>query len=221
MADPLVIAIVGAESTGKTELAQALARELSARGHKATWVSETLRDWCLAQGRTPRRDEQRGIAERHSLRIAEAATAHDLVVADTTALMTAVYSHIVFGDDSLDTWAAQLHRRCSLTLLTAIDLPWVADDGQRDGPQVRDPVDRRLRALLARHGIGWSVVTGQGPRRLQAAMQAVAPLWAPTPAAGRPADGRRGWRHGHWACEGCDDPACEAAALKRRGTSTG
>jgi hypothetical protein len=63
--------------------------------------------------------------------------------------MTAVYSHTVFGDDSLDAdGRARTARAYALTLLTALDLPWVADGLQRDGPQVRAPVDDRLRALL-------------------------------------------------------------------------
>jgi nicotinamide riboside kinase len=171
----LVIAVVGAESTGKTRLAQALAERLAeATGLRCTWVPERLRAWCDAHGRTPRQPEQALIAEEQTARIAEAARHHALVVADTTALMTAVYSHIVFGDDSLDASAVAAHRSCQITLLTAIDLPWQADGLQRDGPQVREPVDTRLRTLMHRHGIGFSLVCGPGPQRLASALAALA-----------------------------------------------
>jgi nicotinamide riboside kinase len=73
-------------------------------------------------------------------------------------------------------YAVQEQRRCDLTLLTALDLPWVADGLQRDGPQVRQPVDERLRRLLAAHRLPWSLVAGQGEQRFDSALQAVAPL---------------------------------------------
>lgn len=175
MAEALVVAVVGAESTGKTALARALATHLATEGRRAVWVPERLRAWCEENGRTPRAEEQAGIAREQTELIAQAAATHHVVVADTTALMTAVYSRFVFGDASLDGWAVQAHRRCSLTLLTAIDLPWVADPGIRDSPQVREPVDALLRRVMADAGIGWSVVAGLGERRLQAALAAVGP----------------------------------------------
>ncbi len=176
MADKLVVAVVGAESTGKTALAQSLAEHLArSTGRRCTWVPEVLRAWCDEHGRTPQRHEQAGIAALQTRRIDEAAAQHQIVIADTTALMTAVYSQIVFGDRSLDTGAAEQHRRCQLTLLTAIDLPWTADGLQRDGPQVREPVDQALRGLMQAQGIGFSLVCGQGPQRLQSALAALAP----------------------------------------------
>lgn len=175
MAEALVVALVGAESTGKTVLAQDLARRLVQQyGLRATWVPEWLRPWCDQHGRTPQRDEQAGIAAAQSALIDEAARTHDVVIADTTALMTAVYSYTVFGDDSLDAWAARAHRRCTLTLLTGLDMPWEPDGLQREGPHVRAPVDTRLRSLLHAQGFGYSVILGSGPRRLQAALQALA-----------------------------------------------
>lgn len=179
MSGALRIAIVGAESTGKTALAQALAARLADQtGLRVSWVPEWLRQWCDAQGRTPLAHEQAGIARAQHARIEAAAAAHDVVVCDTTALMTAVYSRYVFGDAALDDEAASLHRGMSLTLLTALDLPWEPDGLQRDGPQVRAPVDALLRTLMLARRLPWTVVAGQGPARLDAAMAAVQPLLA-------------------------------------------
>jgi nicotinamide riboside kinase len=213
MAEPLIVAIVGAESTGKTILAQALAETLT-RGHglRATWVAEVLREWCDERGRTPRREEQAGIAEQQTARIAAAAQSHEVVVADTTALMTAVYSRFVFGDESLDAMAVAAHRSCQVTLLTGLDIPWEPDGLQRDGPQVREPVDAQLRALLHAHGIAYSLVLGLGPQRLQAAL-AVLAAFLPAPSASGDAVAaavRRRWRQ---TCERCGEPACERALL--------
>ncbi len=170
----LVIGILGAESTGKTALAQALVPRLAAlSGQRCTWVGEWLREWCHAHGRTPRADEQAAIATEQHARIAAALATHDIVVADTTALMTAVYSQQVFGDHSLDAMAVALHRGCGATLLTALDIAWQPDGLQRDGPQVRQPVDARLRALLDAHALPWQRVQGLGEARVDSALAAL------------------------------------------------
>ena len=189
MEGALRIAIVGAESTGKTTLAAALAAHLTqTTKQRVVWVPEVLREWCDRAGRTPRADEQAAILQAQQDRIDAAAAAHDIVVCDTTPLMTAVYSRLVFGDCWLDTRAAEWHRHIDLTLLTALDLPWVADGLQRVGPQVREPVDSALRELMAAHGLPWTVVRGEGSARLQCAVAAVAAIAPPRwPAAGRAA----------------------------------
>lgn len=174
----LVVAVVGAESTGKTALAQGLAPRLAAlTGLRCTWVSEWLREWCNAEGRTPLAHEQAAIATEQHRRIDAAAAAHDIVIADTTALMTAVYSQQFFGDDGLDTLAVALHRRCDATLLTAPDLAWQPDP-LRDGPAVRAQVDTRLRDMLTRHALPWHGVQGLGAARVGSALAALAPLLA-------------------------------------------
>ena len=215
-----VIAIVGAESTGKTVLATALvARIVEQTRLTCTAVGEVLREWCEREGRTPRADEQRSIAAEQQRRIDSAAATHEIVVADTTALMTAVYSRLLFADHSLDAFAIAAQRGLALTLLTALDLPWVADGVQRDGPQVREPVDHLVRALLTEHGLAWSVVGGQGPVRVDNAFDAATPLLATlapahaglfTHLAERDA-AMPAWR---WICESCDVPDCEHAMLR-------
>lgn len=173
----LRIALLGAECTGKTTLAQALvarlARDTSLR---VTWVPEHLRDWCDAHGRTPLAHEQAAIAHAQHAHIEAAAAAHDVVVCDTTALMTAVYSHQVFGDTSLDAGAVALHNAIALTLVTLPDLPWVADRHQRAGAGVQAPVHARLCELLASHGIAHTLVGGRGEARVAQALGAVRPL---------------------------------------------
>ena len=187
MADAaLRIAIVGAESTGKTALARALAERIAAlTGLHCTWVGEHLRAWCDAHGRTPLPDEQPAIAAQQQALIDAAAAQHDVVVCDTTPLMTAVYSDWLFSDQSLQAQAVAQQRRCHITLLTALDIVWQPDGLQRDGPQVRVPVDQRVRQLLLANNLPWSLVTGQGDARVECALQAVAPLLRQRAGAGR------------------------------------
>ena len=170
-ATPAIIAIVGAESTGKTQLAQGLAATLSqAHGLRCTWVSEWLREWCEREGRTPEPHEQAAIAQAQTRRIEQAALHHDVVLADTTALMTAVYSQWLFNDQSLHADALMQQRGYTLTLVTANDLPWEADGLQRDGPHVREPVRRLILDLLGQAEVPFEEVQGSGAERLADAL---------------------------------------------------
>ena len=168
-----VVALLGAESTGKTTLAAEIAAVLDARGLRVAVVDEALREFCAARARTPRRDEQAAIAALQSERIEAAAASAEIVVADTTALMIAVYSDFVFGDRSLYASATRAQRRCDLTLVTALDLPWRADGLQRDGEHVRAPVDALLRAALADASVPFTTVAGSDDRRVEAAVRAI------------------------------------------------
>ena len=173
MTRAFVVALLGAESTGKTTLTTGIGAALMARGVRVAVVAEALREFCIERGRTPRRDEQAAIADEQTRRIDVAASDAEIVVADTTALMIAVYSDFVFGDAGLYTLAEARQARCDLTLVTALDLPWRPDGLQRDGAHVREPVDALLRASLARASVGFQVIAGSGPARLQAALAAI------------------------------------------------
>jgi len=204
MANGFVIALIGAESTGKSTLAGELGAALAEPGRSVAVVGEYLREFCVQHGRTPRSDEQAGIAAEQTRRIAAAAETHDVVVADTSALMIAVYSDYIFGDTSLYADALAAHARCGLSLLTALDLPWRADR-MRDGPHVREPVDARVRAALAGAGLPFAIVAGHGAQRranaLAAAQRALGPLEPP-----------RRWQG---VCERCGDADCERHLLPR------
>jgi nicotinamide riboside kinase len=168
-----VVAVLGAESTGKTTLAAEIGAALAARGLRVGVVAEVLREFCDANARTPHRDEQEAIAAAQSERIDAAAARQEIVVADTSALMIAVYSDFVFADASLYASALAAQRRCDLTLVTALDLPWRADGLQRDGAHVRAPVDALLRSALAGAGIAFTTIAGLGGDRVQAALRAI------------------------------------------------
>jgi nicotinamide riboside kinase len=207
MSNAFVIALLGAESTGKTLLARALCDALATPGCRVAVVPEYLREFCDLNARTPLRQEQAHIAAEQSRRIEAAAQAHDIVVADTTAVMIAVYSDHVFGDASLYASALATHAGYDLTLLTALDLPWQADGLQRDGPHVREPVDAAVRNALVRANLAYSVVSGSGDARLQTALACIRRALAPPP---READSNKRWQ---WHCERCGDAACERHAL--------
>jgi nicotinamide riboside kinase len=221
----LRIAIVGAESTGKSTLAATLGTRLRDEfGLRCASVPELLRDWCDARGRTPAAHEQWDIARAQQSAIDAAARDADVVLCDTTPLMTAVYSRLVFGDGALDAMARDAHATNAFTLLTALDLPWIADGLQRDGPHVREPVDRLIRERLLDWGIAWSLVSGEGEARTANALDALRPAlaeWSRRPQAPRglfsslQASGM-GPRRLQAVCELCDDPDCDHRARAAR-----
>ena len=194
----LKVALLGAESTGKTALAAGIAAHWRAQGLAVHAVGEYLREWCDREGRTPRPDEQMAIAQEQARRALQAPPGH-WVVADTTPLMIAIYSDMLFDDRSLYDFAQQHQQHYDLTLVTGLDLPWVADGLQRDGPHVREPVDTRLRAALTRAGVAYRVIYGQGDQRLKQALAAIDVNTARS-------NHSSAWR---WACDKCSDPECE------------
>jgi len=205
---PVAIALLGAESTGKTTLADALARALRDVGKRVVLVPEYLREWCHRAGRVPHADEQLHIAQEQARRV-DAVHDADIVIADTTPLLTAVYSDRLFGDRSLYPFALEHQSRYAATLLTGLDLPWVADGLQRDGPHLRSTIDAGVRTALSDAGLGWRVVYGSGDNRLASALSALGPLsYGAAPPLPKTATAR-------WQCLNCDDAECEHRLFSR------
>jgi nicotinamide riboside kinase len=194
------IALVGAESTGKSTLAGRLEQHLRSQGRSVAVVSEVLREWCEREGREPRPDEQLAIAEEQERRVEAAAGAADVVIADTTALMVAIWSGLLFDDHPLLRFALDRQRAYDMTLVMGLDLPWVDDGLHRDAAS-RERADALVRALLARAGVAYRVVYGTGEDRLRNALAAL-----PDELAVRSSSPQRAWK---WQCDKCSDPECE------------
>ena len=165
------VALLGAESTGKTSLSQYITEALLAQGQMATYVPEVLRDWCQKYGQTPAFHEQRDIAKQQAERIFS--IQEGWVIADTTPLMTAVYSDYVFKDPSLYDEALGLQAQFDLTLVMGLDVAWVPDGLQRDGEHVRQAVDSLIRQAMAKKQLPFKVIYGQDQARLNAALLAI------------------------------------------------
>ncbi len=173
MSQPQLICVIGAESTGKTTLAQTLAAHFN-----GPWVPEYLRAFCESRGRTPTRDEQSLILETQLIdesvaRVAARQQRAPYVFCDTAPLLTAIYSDYVFGDTSLYARARTLHARYALTLLLEPDIAWVADGMQRDGDHVREPITGAILRELETVGAPFVRIGGQGDERTQTAKQAI------------------------------------------------
>ena len=159
------IAVMGAECTGKTQLAKTLADALSAQ-----YLLEVLRGFCQQHHRLPLAHEQAHIMAAQLAQ--EAACARSCVV-DCPPLMTAIYSAHYFGDHTHFEQALSHQRSYDLTLLCAPDLPWQADGFLRDGPTAQVQVAARISEALAQHRIPHTLVSGWGEERLRQALKAV------------------------------------------------
>ena len=173
---PSLICLIGAECSGKTTLAQALAAHFG-----GLWVPEHLREFCVLHGRTPRADEQalvmRAQFEQEEAVAAQASQAGcPYVFCDSAPLLTAIYSDHYFSDSSLFDCAHALHARYALTLFLCADLPWVADGVQRDGDAVRATIHSQIQRVLQAWRYPEIEVAGRGESRLQAAILAVETL---------------------------------------------
>lgn len=203
------IGLLGAESTGKTQLSRQLSQHFTSLGLRAVCVPESLRTWCERTGRTPRPEEQLAIAQEQE-RLVDAAADADVVIADTTALMVAIYAGMLFEDGELYRFAIESQRRYDATLVTGLDLPWVPDGLHRDASQPREDVDALVRSLLQRAGIAYQVVYGQGGQRLQGALAALRSTGLLP--GGAPPQEEKPWV---WNCDKCSDPACEHRLFSR------
>jgi NadR type nicotinamide-nucleotide adenylyltransferase len=158
----LRVAILGAESSGKSTLAQALAER-----YQTLWVPEYLREFVEVSGRVPNEEDQYGIARTQREREdAAARAATRFLFCDTTPMMTAIYSRWYWGrvDDGLAVLDAT--HPYQLTVVTAPDGPWMPDGLQRESPEVRQRVHEQLLAVLDERKINYTLVAGSLDERL-------------------------------------------------------
>ncbi len=162
------VVIVGAESTGKTTLALALAEH-----YKTTWVPEFGR--LYTEARSPRGELWRSdeftfiAAEQVRMEDALARIANRVLICDTDALATAIWHERYLGAPSAEVLAIAAGRCYDLYILTDVDTPFVPDD-IRDGESIRVWMHRRFADELARLGVPVAFVSGSHEERLAAAI---------------------------------------------------
>jgi NadR type nicotinamide-nucleotide adenylyltransferase len=163
------VAILGAESSGKSTLAAALAIR-----YDTIWVPEYLREFVEAEGRVPFEQDQFGIARIQLAHEGAAARfARGFLFCDTTPFMTAIYSQVYWGRVDPQLAALDAAHDYALTLVTAPDGPWVADGLQRDSAAVRLKVHQAVIDKLERRAIAYTLVSGSLEQRMAQAGQAL------------------------------------------------
>ncbi len=171
------IAVTGSECTGKTTLAAALAEH-----YRAPWSGEFARRFVEEEARAPTEGDVEAIARGQMALEDELIERHPpLLIHDTDLLSTLVYSRHYFGSSPRWVERAVVHRMADLYLLADVDVPWIAEDQQRDRPHRRDEMQSLFRQALIGHGARFVEVSGTPERRLHRACIHIDPLLPPSP----------------------------------------
>ena len=198
------IAILGAESTGKSDLIAALLLLFAAhRAESVVAVPEVLRQFCGDHGRAPFENEQRGILDQQiaieqsliektafepstakQFALAALPKPPDISLSDCAPITTAIYSEMYFNDSSLIEVASSHHKKYQLSLVLVPDLGWHADPlpFMRDGPDAQMEFHRRLLAWFQLTQMPYQLIAGDGQLRTQRALDAMIQPYARGPA---------------------------------------
>lgn len=163
------IAVVGPESTGKSEMTKRLAREFN-----TLFVPEYSRYYCEGLNREYTLQDEMNIfygqlaLEDSLMSVLE----QSIIICDTCFLTVKVWSDHLFGFTPERVLEERNVRKYDFYLLMDIDLPWV-DDPLRDFPDKReyflDIWKRELNDVAARY----SLISGLGEARFRAGVEAV------------------------------------------------
>lgn len=168
------VVVLGAESTGTTTLAAALAEALGTH-----WVPEYGRDYSEFRDgglATPwRSDEFELIIERQfSLeRDALRRVPLPVLICDTDVLATTIWHERYVGSPPPRLWELAANHRPALYILSGDEIPFV-QDGLRDGENLRHRMHDRFRRTLAEQPVPWLEVRGPVAERVAQAKPVIA-----------------------------------------------
>jgi HTH-type transcriptional regulator, transcriptional repressor of NAD biosynthesis genes len=179
------VCVLGAESTGTTTMAEALAKNF-----KTVWVPEYGREYAEAKlskidaAATPsyewRSEEFEHISAEQTKREDQLAReANRILICDTDALATSVWHERYMGSRSQAVEEFAAMRKYDLYLLTDCDIEFV-QDGTRDGESVRGWMTRRLVERLDERGALWLRLSGCHEERMKKAVDACLNLLSDT-----------------------------------------
>jgi NadR type nicotinamide-nucleotide adenylyltransferase len=170
------IAVYGPECTGKTRLAERLAAHFA-----APLVTEYAREFWDAHGGITLEDIPVIAREQWRREDELAATADRLLICDTEALTTVLWSDLLYGTcpDDIRRGAEQRCRDYAHYLLLDIDVPF-APDPQRCFPDQadREKCLRVWRGALERRRLPFTLISGDWAAREQRAITRVTALLA-------------------------------------------
>jgi len=155
--------LLGAECTGKSTVAAALAESLG-----AVHVREALRAFVETRGRVPAVEDQAGILSEQRAGVLMARLDHPeaLVISDPLPLMTALYSMAYFDDSSLLEAALDDARDYEVIWWCRPGLPWTPDGNQRDGLERQRQVDDLIAQVVRESGLEVIELIGRMDERI-------------------------------------------------------
>ena len=165
------ICVLGAESTGTTTMAQALAEH-----YNTVWVPEFGRMYAEAKTRArvqpPWRTEDFIYIANEQNRMEDqlARASNKIVIADTDSFATSIWHERCMGFISPEVDSISSGRSYNLYFLTDVDIPFV-QDGTRDGESIRAAMHDRFKEELEKRGKPHVLLSGSHEARLRRAVQ--------------------------------------------------
>jgi NadR type nicotinamide-nucleotide adenylyltransferase len=155
------ICLIGPESTGKTGLASALARELD-----TVWIPEFAREHAETCGHALTADDVEPIA-RGQLANEDRLTpeANRFLILDTDLISTVVYARHYYGSSPAWIEEEARRRRADLYLLLDTDVPWQPDAARDAGGDQREDLFDAFRAALDEFETRWEILSGDREAR--------------------------------------------------------
>ncbi|MFC3199188.1 AAA family ATPase [Parapedobacter deserti] len=166
---PIKIAVVGPESTGKSTIAEQLARHFG-----TVCVPEYAREYCRDLNREYTLQDELNMfygqlaLERSVVPLAQ----NGILICDTMLLTIKIWCDHLFGYTPGVVLQTLRRTHYDLYLLMDIDLPWV-DDPLRDFPHLREHFMGVWRHEMQANNARYQVISGLGSDRFQKALEAV------------------------------------------------
>lgn len=161
------IVISGPESTGKTELAEALAEKFG-----TIWIPEYARTYIEQLDRPYTYHDVELVAKMQVEMESEFAekASNGLLFFDTWLIITKVWFDVVYG--SCPEWIIEhiANSKIDLFLVCDTDLPWVSDRVRENGGEKRKDLFRQYCSEITSFGFNFAIVNGVGKLRLQNAL---------------------------------------------------
>ena len=166
------VAILGAESTGKTTLCRDLAAHFG-----SPWVPEYMRTYlqvkwdneqltCTWDDLLPIAQGQIDLENKLAKQAAQLPDDNRYLFCDTSLFELMVYANWYYGDCPETLSQAALTHHYDLILLTEVDIPWVADD-LRDSPHQREDISAYFASQLTLHNKDIQRIGGDRVQRVQ------------------------------------------------------
>lgn len=168
----ITVAVLGAESTGKTTLCRDLAAHFD-----SLWVSEYMRTYlqakwddeqltCTWDDLLPIAQGQIASENKLAKQVTQTSNENRYLFCDTNLFELMVYSRWYYGDCPAALEQAALAHHYDLILLTEVDIPWVADD-LRDSPHQRDEISAYFASQLSKHQKPFQRISGDRKERVR------------------------------------------------------